>query len=332
MPRRQVRGALIAACGVLLGVTTAAHAVVQDDQSASSSAIPEVVVGARAGPRMWKVTQDGSDHVLWILGTVTPLPKRFTWQSDEVEAVLKESQEVVPGLPSVAVGWNPFTLIRLYFEWRHIQRSPDHETLAQTLPPALYARFEALKARYAPHDSGIEKVRPMIAAERLLEESLDASGLTYRNEVQQSVLRLARRDGVRIHQDKVRVEQPVDVLKDMSEAPREGEIACLRSVISRLETDIGPMQERARAWALGDVDTIRKLPYPDSRTICIAALSTSDRVKNLIERTYDDWIVSVQDSLSRNRSTLAVQTMDRLLGSHGALAELRSRGYKVEGP
>jgi len=40
----------------------------------------------------------------------------------------------------------------------------------------------------------------------------------------------------------------------------------------------------------------------------------------------------VTDSLARNRGTLAVQSMDRLLGEGGALATLRARGYAVEGP
>jgi len=280
---------------------------------------------------MWKVT-GGADHVVWIFGTVTPLPKRMVWQSTSVQAVLKESQEVVPGWPSFGIGWNPFTLMRVYFEWRRVQRSPDHENLSQTLPPPLYARFEALKAKYAPRDRHLEELRPMIAAERLREETLEASGLTIHNDVQEGVLSLARRAGVKIHQDKVKVEDPVNVLKDMGEASRSNEIGCLEAVVSRLETDLAPMQARARAWALGDVETLRKLAHPDEAGACITAVSTSDRVKNLIERSLNDWLMSVQDSLARNRSTLAVQTMDRLLGDNGALAMLRKKGYTVEGP
>jgi len=82
----------------------------------------------------------------------------------------------------------------------------------------------------------------------------DATGLTVHNEVQQTVLKLARKQGVKVHQDKLRVEHPVDVLKDVGKTPLNGEIACLEAVVGRLETDLGPMQERARAWALGDVD------------------------------------------------------------------------------
>jgi hypothetical protein len=204
--------------------------------------------------------------------------------------------------------------------------------LQQALPPPLYARVAALEARYDPHDNTLEQLRPMLAAERLLMKVLEASGLTARNEVQQTVLQLARAQGVRVRQDKLRIDDPLDVLKDVGATPLSGEVACLEAVVTRLETDLGPMQARARAWALGDVATLRNLPHTDNRSACVAAVSTSGRVRSLIERAEDDWLVAVEASLARNRGTLAVQSMDRLLGEHGALAALKVRGYEVEGP
>ena len=290
-----------------------------------------VVTGEHEGPRLWKVRK--GDHVLWILGTVTPLPKKMIWQSDAVETVVEESQEVVPAWPAFGIGANPFTALRVWMQWHNMQKIPDRMDLKQVLPPASYARFAALKARYAPRDSRIEELRPTFAAERLLDAALDATGLTFHNEVQQTVLKLARKHGVKIHQDKLRVEDPVDVLKDVGKAPVSGEVACLDAVMGRLETDLGPMQARARAWALGDVDELRRLVHPDDdRTACIAAVSTSDRVRDLIARAQEDWFLSVEDALTRNRSTLAVQSMDRLLGDKGTLAVMRKEGYEVEGP
>ncbi len=290
-----------------------------------------VVVGLHEGPRMWRVSKGG--HVLWVLGTISPLPKRMTWQSDSVEALLPQTQEVLPAWPSIGVGANPFTALRLYFTWRHIQESPDHMKLRDQLPPDLYARFTALKNRFAPRDQKIEELRPMLAGGRLLDEALDASGLAMRNEVQQTVLKLARKHGVRIHQTKIKVDDPVDVLKDLGATPKAGEIACLGAIVTRLETDLGPMQARARAWALGDVDTLRKLPHSqDDRIACLSAVSTSDRIRNLVVRAEDDWLIEAQDALAHNPQTLAVQSMDRLLGDEGILAVLRARGYTVEGP
>jgi uncharacterized protein YbaP (TraB family) len=315
---------------------TPAPAPATPPSPASEEPLPEIVVtGEHEGPRLWKLRKPGGpagDHVLWILGTVTPLPKKMIWQSDAVEAVLQQSQEVVPAWPALGIGANPFTLFRVWIQWRSMQKIPDRMNLQEVLPPQLYARFYALKQRYAPKDTKLDQLRPGFAAERLLDEALDASGLTVHNEVQQTVLKLARKSGVKIHQDKLRVEHPVDVLKDVGKTPLSGEIACLEAVIGRLETDIGPMQARARAWALGDVDTLRKLNHPDDRTACIEAVSTSDRVRDLIARAQQDWFLAVEDSLNRNRSTLAVQSMDRLLGDNGTLAILRKQGYQIEGP
>jgi uncharacterized protein YbaP (TraB family) len=290
-----------------------------------------VVVGEHEGPRMWRVTR--GDHVLWILGTISPLPRKMTWQSDSVERVLQQTQEVVPAWPSIGVGANPFTALRLYLTWRKIQKSPDRTQLREQLPPELYARFSALRARFAPGDRKLEELRPMLAGGRLLDEALDASGLTMRNEVQQTVLKLASKRGVKVHQMKMKVENPVDVLKDLGETPRAGEIACLGAIVSRLETDLGPMQARARAWALGDVDELRRLPHSeDDRVACLAAVSGSERIRSLVVRAQENWMIEVEDALNRNRSTLAVQSMDRLLGDQGALAAFRAKGYEVEGP
>jgi uncharacterized protein YbaP (TraB family) len=326
------------AVGGVSAVRCADAAVLPTATSQSDEPMEEVVItGEHEGPRLWKVHKPGGsmgqgDHVLWILGTVTPLPKKMIWQSDAVEAILRQSQEVVPGWPAFGIGSNPFTLLRVWIQWHNMQKIPEGMNLQEVLPPELYARFSALKQRYAPRDTKLNSLRPGFAAERLLDEALDTSGLTLHNEVQQTVLKLAHKNGIKVHQDKLKVEHPVDVLKDVGKTPLAGEIACLEAVIGRLETDIGPMQARARAWALGDVDTLRRLIHPDDRTACIEAVSTSERVRDLVTRAQEDWFVSVESALNNNRSTLAVQSMDRLLGENGTLAKLRKQGYQIEGP
>jgi uncharacterized protein YbaP (TraB family) len=321
--------ALYALLLVTAGVLPAQQPPVAGTEAAAP--IQEVVIeGRHEGPRLWVVRK--GDHTLWVLGTISPLPRKMVWQPDAVQEALRHTQEVVPAWPSYGIGANPITALRVYIEWRRLQKPPDHMPLREALPPELYARVEALRVRYVPRDTKLEEMRPMLAARELLTRVLDAAGLAVHNEVQQEVLRLAKSEGVRIHQDKLHIDDPVDVLKDVGATPLAGEVACLDSVVTLLETDLAPMQERARAWALGDVDTLRQLPHADNRAACITAVSTSDRVRKLIARAQDDWLIAVEDSLTRNRGTLAVQSMDRLLGERGALATLRSRGYTVEGP
>ena len=53
--------------------------VAMDVASTASSPISDmdaiVVTGVQPGPGMWKVSQ--GDHVMWVLGTQSPLPKQM---------------------------------------------------------------------------------------------------------------------------------------------------------------------------------------------------------------------------------------------------------------
>src|SRR5579872_3344991 len=271
-----------------------------------------VVSGRYLGPKLWRISKDG--HALWVLGTVAPLPKRMIWQTEDIQRLLGQSQEVIPAWPSVSIGFHPFTALHLYALWREAQTNPDHLPLKAVLPPALYARFSALKLRYAPHDHRIEQLRPILAARRLYDDALAASDLTPHNDIQRTVLGLAKRGSVPIHQDKLLVKDPVDVMRDLTDIPRSAEIACLQSVVTRLETDVGPMQARARAWALGDVALLRRLPHTDNRATCLDAVSGSARVRTLLAQAQQDWMAAALQALDQNRTTLALQSMDLLLG------------------
>ena len=157
---------VLATIGAAAG-TSALGAVAPRLAQAAVANAPEpmeelVVEGRHEGPRMWTVRS--GDHTLWILGTISPLPKKMVWQPDAVEEALKQTQEVVPAWPSYGIGANPITALRVYIAWRHLQKPPDNLPLSQTLPPPLYARVEALRTRYAPHDTKIEQMRPMLAA------------------------------------------------------------------------------------------------------------------------------------------------------------------------
>lgn len=68
-----------------------------------------VVTGVQPGPGLWRVSHEG--NVLWILGTVSPLPAKMKWESAEVEAVIADSQQVLlpPSVTMTAdVGPLPF--------------------------------------------------------------------------------------------------------------------------------------------------------------------------------------------------------------------------------
>ncbi|HWF97879.1 MAG TPA: TraB/GumN family protein [Steroidobacteraceae bacterium] len=315
-------------------VLVASGTIVTADPQVAAPALPQaqpvVISGRYEGPKLWRVSRDG--HELWVLGTVAPLPKRMIWQTEDIRKLLAHTQEVIPAWPSVGIGFHPFTAMHLYVLWRKAQTNPDHLPLQAVLPPPLYARFSALKRRLAPNDRRVEQLRPILAARRLYDDALTSSDLTPRNDIQRTVLALARRESVPIHQEKLLVKDPIGVMRDLTDISRSAEIDCLSSVVTRLETDLGPMQARARAWALGDVALLRRLPHTDNRATCLEAVSGSVRVRALVAQAQEDWMAAVVQALERNRTTLALQSMDLLLGPDGTLERLRRMGYRVEGP
>ena len=172
--------ALILYATLLSGLcsTAARTATAGPAAAAAPQQLEEIaIVGERPGPRLWKVSK--GDHVLWLLGTLNHLPKRMTWRSSEVDSALAESQELLTSGPSVSASVGPIGAIRLYVQWRRTQKSPDALKLNVWLPAPLYARFEALKARFDPGDDSIEELRPSFAALRLYEHAVEAAVLLH---------------------------------------------------------------------------------------------------------------------------------------------------------
>lgn len=125
--------------------------------------LPAVMVsGVQPGPGLWRVSR--GDHVLWILGTMSPLPKHMQWQSREVTQRVLESQEVLqpPALDvDTSVGF--FSKLALLPRLIGMRNNPDGATRAQVLPSPLYARWQVLKARYVGSNPSVERWRPLFA-------------------------------------------------------------------------------------------------------------------------------------------------------------------------
>ena len=139
----------------------------QDDSVGQEAPLEEVLVtGQQPGPGLWKVTRpgDANGHVLWILGNYSPLPKKLSWRSTELEAVLAQSQAVLAPV-SVSASAGPLGGITLLPTLIGVRDNPGGRKLQEVVPPDLYARWLPLKARYLGKDQGV--IRDFVA------ESLD---------------------------------------------------------------------------------------------------------------------------------------------------------------
>jgi uncharacterized protein YbaP (TraB family) len=310
------------------------------DATVAEPPIEEVLVtGQQPGPGLWKVSRpsDGTDHVLWILGSYGPLPKKLSWRSAELEAALAESQAVIaPVAMRASVG--PLAGVTLLPSLVGLRRNPDDARLEDVVPAELYARWLPLKQRYIGKNGDVEKWRPIFAAQELYEQALRKSGLDSSGVVWPAVEKLARKAKVKVVEPEVtvRIDKPREAIKEFKQAPLD-DVECFAKTIERLESDLDLMKVRANAWATGDVGTLRALAPVDNASACIAVALNAQVMQ---DRGYTDWparraeawLDAVEAALAGNRSTVAVLSIEQILKPDGFVAQLRARGYEIGDP
>ncbi len=296
-----------------------------------------VVSGVQPGPGLWRVSR--GEHVLWVLGTLSPLPKRMKWVSREVEQVIAESQEVLlgPGAKlKTEIGM--FRGLLLLPAALGSRKNPEKQKLVDVVPPELYARWQPLKAQYMGRSRGIEKQRPLFAALKLYEKAINRNRMTQDNLVSPVVKKAAKKHKVPVNQPEIEIEigDPREAIRDFADT-RLDDLDCFSKTLDRLDTDLQTMRERANAWATGDVEMLRSLPFTDQNQVCADAILNAGVMRkrgldDMRERFAEVWLTAAEAALAKNKSTFAVLPMRQLLAPDGYIAVLRERGYEVEEP
>ena len=226
------------------------------------------------------------------------------------------------------------TLLPSLLRARH---NPDGRTLEQVVPHDLYMRWLSLRVKYLGNSSD-EKLRPMLAAVDLADNALDKEGLDDDPDIWKRIESISRRARVPIEPVVLDLKIPDEraYIRDLSQISIERELACLRAVIERLERDLPSLRERANLWSLGDVARLRPLLPADEPLACFDAVMSVSRYRSEYDRVSARldalWMSRAEQALQRNRSTLAVVGIKKLLAADGWLALLRARGYEIRDP
>ena len=218
------------------------------------------------------------------------------------------------------------------------RRNPDKERLQDVLPAAVYARFDRLRGQYLGRSRSIEKQRPILAARRLWERALFRAGLREHDVVSPVVRRVAKRHKLVLTQPEVKVEleDPKQALEEFRRTALD-DVPCMTQTLDRIETDLGTMKARANAWAAGDLERLRTLPYVDQRRACddafLQARMAKDRgMEDLRERARQAWLEAARTAIARNERSFGLLSMREALAPDGLLATLRAEGYEVIAP
>jgi hypothetical protein len=296
-----------------------------------------LVTGTQPGPALWQVKSGA--NVLWVLAQVRSVAKDVKWRSKQVESVLANAREVLvvhgsgdtpEGLRSVV------TLTRKEMEAlvEQTRYLPQGETLRDVLPSDLYAHFGAVRAAFpSPDKNGdndMERFTPDWARNRLWNRAMSTLKLGF-TPVTENVVDMAKRRRV-----KVTVVYPL--VWTRFSPPQEVESAMdvcpLDELLQQLDGRGASWKARANAWAVGDIERLKKLmrPPPLRRPGCEDRQESSQFEGPVMARLKEVWLTAIERSLASNSSALAVVDAPILLSNDGLLMTLRSRGYEVIEP
>ena len=308
--------------------TEAAPAVVDNPDTV-------LVVGQRPGPGMWKITK--GDHVLWVFATYSPLPAKMQWRSQQVEAIISQSQlYLAPPTLSASVGvWGGLKLLP---HMVGVRKNPGGAMLRDVVEPDVYARWRVLKAKYGINDDA-ESERPAFVADTLYRAGLKHAGLATSDEVSKTIQALVAKNNVKVMKSHVQLDvpNPGKTLKEFKQGSMD-DAACFKTTIERLETDIEVLRARANAWSKGDLSEIRKLSFANREAACQSALLSSPALRDGLEmqgaekRVRKLWLEAAEHALATYTTSFAMLDLSNVLNRNYVMSDLQAKGYTVLAP
>jgi uncharacterized protein YbaP (TraB family) len=289
-------------------------------------ALDEIVVTAeRAGPGMWHVHRGAAN--VWILGSISPLPRDITWRSKQVESVLESTSQVLVQKPlEISI---PRILWMLIADRKYLMVGKGKK-LREVLPPDLYRRFAAQRSNVGGDADKWERYRPVIAVAFLQRDAFHQVNLSMRLDLGAALRVLAKKHGVRV--EEIKVAGVSDMLEALKTMPAATERTCVEASLTTIESGLPRLVDRAQAWAVGNVERIENLPELKDVDACRTALDAGKGALDVIGRIRQTWLENIEKYLRSAGTTIAVVNLDMLLERGGLLEELRAKGYEVDPP
>jgi len=259
--------------------------------------------------------------------------------------VASQSQEI---LQQTGFGLKPdekvgvFRMLTLVPAAMKLRKNPDKATLRDLLPPDVYARWLVQKNLYLGRDSGVEKMRPFLVAEKLRDAAIKelqlGNGFSWGD-----VWQIVNEKKIPVTNLSLEFTFKTDDLRGQLKAASRQKLddeECFTRTVELTEALSNKEVEnaRARAWATGDLAKLQELPplpNPDpscDQAIVNALAMTTPVPTDLLEKMDEMWFAAAGNAVTKNQNTLAFVPMSALLGEHGYLESLRKRGYEILAP
>lgn len=286
-----------------------------------------LVLGEQPGPGLWKVTS--GEHVMWILGEISPYPRKAKWTSKRFENLLSNSQELLVDFSGY---WRAN-----HTETRKLASAellPSGVKLKDVISPALYKRVQATARKFDATD--LDDLRPFAVTNRLVVSAMDRMDMKSFS-ARFATEQLARKSKLKITRFAVPELPFEDRLQNWQ---HDSNAVCLEQLVATIGDGGAGVRRLANAWSQGEIATLRELvpQYSFSRDgfrsgDCAAAMHGGERQAAAYKRKRtQSWLLQAKRALKNNARTMAVVPMSELFASDGYLAALRAEGYEIEEP
>ena len=280
--------------------------------------VADPVVVTAPSPRLWKLVKGNA--TVWVLGEIEPMPKGLAWNSAPLARILQSADRVLS--PPEGYGGVLDALSALARS-----RLPHGATLSTTLPPPLYARYQAVLSRVGRNPNKPRRDKPAWAALFLELDFIRAKGVDTA-ELFRTISRFAREKHVRISRAaSYKARGVLDELVSLPEAESE---AALSDAVAGVDFGLDHLAAAGHAWAVGDLKSVRTNLSP-AETPLIVFLHTPAGQRIGAQST-DDTTTALRTALAQPGVTVAVLRLAALVQKGGALDRLRAEGVSVTEP
>jgi uncharacterized protein YbaP (TraB family) len=310
---------VLIALGLLAGLALPAAAQAPD----ASEMVPErVVVQAAPGPAVWHLTRGDSE--VWILGTVGAMPKGLTWNHAYLSDLLSGARAILmPPRPDVGLLEGAWFLITNGSKLS----LPHGQTLEGGLPDPLKAHFIATRTAIGQKENRYSTDTPIRAAIRLQSDFQDKTGLSSR-EPGATIASLAKSQHV--PSAPVSKYEVIDAIKQVLNLSLAQQQVCLGEAVEDVDRMSAHADIAARAWAHGDIRTV-KANYAQPRLYdCIIA--AVQKASDINARNDADYAAAIDAALNKPGKTIAVIGVGPLLRKNGVLERLQAKGIAIDSP
>ena len=321
--RRVLPFLLAASCAVLGGAAAQPAPQAPDPASPqwTEAEIETIQATTKPGPAVWRVSKGDSE--VWILGTVGPLPKNFSWNKDYVADLLDGAKAVITP-PGVGIGIGDAAWLLISYGNR--LSLPLGQALETTMDAPMRARFVALRTSLGKDEERYRTDSPFRAAIRLSTDFRDKMQLTGDD----GIFRLARDKKVPV-KPAAENTSGYDVVRDVLTLPTDKQRICLGQMIDDINYLSSHAETAARAWAIGDIRTLKANldDRPDILDCVATAVGSLGAVR---AKAAAAEAAGIEAALNQKGKNIAFINMRELLRKGGVLEQLEARHLTIEGP